>query len=105
MKSFAGGRLGVANGLRRDGHPAGSQRHPPAGVWTGINFGLAAYYRLMGETNTAWPSPKAVVNQVYAGGMQFRTPEALTGQNTFRACHYLRAMAIWALWPPIPIGN
>ena len=49
-------------------------------------------------TNTALAITQAVVNQVYAGGMQFRTPEALTGQNTFRACHYLRAMAIWALW-------
>ena len=26
------------------------------------------------------------------------TPEAITAVNTFRACHYLRAMAIWGLW-------
>jgi non-lysosomal glucosylceramidase len=39
-----------------------------------------------------------VVGQVYAGGLQFRTPEAITAVGTFRACHYLRAMAIWALW-------
>ena len=40
----------------------------------------------------------AVVGQVYEGGLQFRTPEAITAVHTFRACHYLRAMAIWALW-------
>jgi non-lysosomal glucosylceramidase len=67
-------------------------------VWTGINFGLAAYYRLMGDTDTALAICNAVVGQVYEGGLQFRTPEAITGVNTFRACHYLRAMAIWALW-------
>ena len=98
FEGFAGGRLGVANGLRRDGTPLDPNGTHPLEVWTGINFGLAAYYRLMGETNTALAITQAVVNQVYAGGMQFRTPEALTGQNTFRACHYLRAMAIWALW-------
>ena len=98
FEGFAGGRLGVANGLRRDGTPLDPNGTHPLEVWTGINFGLAAYYRLMGETNTALAITQAVVNQVYAGGLQFRTPEALTGQNTFRACHYLRAMAIWALW-------
>jgi non-lysosomal glucosylceramidase len=67
-------------------------------VWTGINFGLAAYYRLMGQTDTALAITGAVVEQVYSGGLQFRTPEAITAVNTFRACHYLRAMAIWALW-------
>ena len=40
----------------------------------------------------------AVVEQVYSGGLQFRTPEAITAVNTYRACHYLRAMAIWGLW-------
>ena len=67
-------------------------------MWTGINFGLAAYYRLMGDTATALAICTAVVDQVYGGGLQFRTPEAITAINTFRACHYLRAMAIWALW-------
>jgi non-lysosomal glucosylceramidase len=41
---------------------------------------------------------EAVVNQVYENGLQFRTPEAITPNATFRACHYLRAMAIWAIY-------
>ncbi|MCT0229596.1 bile acid beta-glucosidase [Synechococcus sp. CS-1324] len=98
FERFEGGRLGVANGLRRDGTPLDPNGTHPLEVWTGINFGLAAYYRLMGETATALAITGAVVEQVYTGGLQFRTPEAITAVGTFRACHYLRAMAIWALW-------
>lgn len=98
FEGFEGGRLGVANGLRRDGTPLDPNGTHPLEVWTGINFGLAAYYRLMGDTDTALAICTAVVGQVYGGGLQFRTPEAITAVNTFRACHYLRAMAIWALW-------
>jgi non-lysosomal glucosylceramidase len=98
FEAFEGGRLGVANGLRRDGTPLDPNGTHPLEVWTGINFGLAAYYRLMGETGTALAITGAVVSQVYEGGLQFRTPEAITAVGTFRACHYLRAMAIWALW-------
>ncbi|MCX5945087.1 MAG: GH116 family glycosyl hydrolase, partial [Cyanobacteria bacterium] len=98
FEGFQGGKLGVANGLRRDGTPLDPNGTHPLEVWTGINFGLAAYYRLMEQGDTALAICGAVVEQVYAGGLQFRTPEAITGVNTFRACHYLRAMAIWALW-------
>jgi non-lysosomal glucosylceramidase len=98
FEGFEGGRLGVANGLRRDGTPLDPNGTHPLEVWTGINFGLAAYYRLMGDSPTALAICGAVVEQVYSGGLQFRTPEAITANHTFRACHYLRAMAIWALW-------
>jgi len=91
FERFAGGRLGVANGLRRDGTPLDPNGTHPLEVWTGINFGLAAYYRLMGDTDTALRICGAVVEQVYGGGLQFRTPEAITAVGTFRACHYLRA--------------
>ena len=111
FEGFEGGRLGVANGLRRDGTPLDPNGTHPLEVWTGINFGLAAYYRLMGEGETALAITGAVVDQVYSGGLQFRTPEAITAARTFRACHYLRAMAIWALWAthtnwqPIPFAH
>ncbi|MFL0788967.1 MAG: GH116 family glycosyl hydrolase [Prochlorococcus sp.] len=98
FENFEAGNLGVANGLRRDGTPLDPDGTHPLEVWTGINFGLAAYYRLMGEKTTAEAICAAVIHQVYGGGLQFRTPEAITAKNTFRACHYLRAMAIWALW-------
>ena len=41
---------------------------------------------------------QAVVQQVYEHGLQFRTPEAITAAQTFRASHYLRAMAIWGIY-------
>ena len=98
FEAFDGGSLGVANGLRRDGTPLDPNGTHPLEVWTGINFGIASYYRLMGEKQTAEAICSAVVEQVYGGGLQFRTPEAITAVNTYRACHYLRAMAIWGLW-------
>ena len=98
FEKFQGGSLGVANGLRRDGTPLDPNGTHPLEVWTGINFGIASYYQLMGEGQTAEAICSAVVHQVYSGGLQFRTPEAITAVNTFRACHYLRAMAIWGLW-------
>ena len=98
FERFEAGTLGVANGLRRDGTPLDPNGTHPLEVWTGINFGIASYFRLMGQSDTALAITGAVVNQVYSGGLQFRTPEAITAVNTFRACHYLRAMAIWGLW-------
>lgn len=52
----------------------------------------------MGMQDEAFQLTKAVVQQVYNNGLQFRTPEAITAISTFRASHYLRAMAIWAIY-------
>ena len=41
FEGFAGGSLGVANGLRRDGTPLDPNGTHPLEVWTGISFGLA----------------------------------------------------------------
>jgi non-lysosomal glucosylceramidase len=41
---------------------------------------------------------KTVVERIYTNGLQFRSPEAITAAGTFRASHYLRAMAIWAIF-------
>ena len=46
----------------------------------------------------AFELTEAVVRKVYENGLQFRTPEAITAAGTFRASHYLRAMAIWAVY-------
>jgi len=50
----------------------------------------------MGMKSEAFPSSSC--GAVYENGLQFRTPEAITAAGTFRASHYLRAMAIWAIW-------
>lgn len=90
--------IGAANGVRPDGSPENPNATHPLEVWTGINFGLAAFLMRMGMKSEAWAITESVVQQVYDHGLQFRTPEAITAAGTFRASHYLRAMAIWAVY-------
>ncbi|MGG6298166.1 GH116 family glycosyl hydrolase [Leptolyngbya sp. AN02str] len=95
---FHDGKFGAANGLRPDGSPVNPKDTHPLEVWTGINFGLAAFLVQMGMEPEAMRLTEAVVQQVYENGLQFRTPEAITSVGTFRASHYLRAMAIWGIY-------
>ncbi|WP_013321632.1 GH116 family glycosyl hydrolase [Gloeothece verrucosa] len=95
---FHGGKYGAANGVKPDGTPENPDATHPLEVWTGINFGLAAFMIQMGMKEEAFKITEAVVKQVYENGLQFRTPEAITAVGTFRASHYLRAMAIWAVY-------
>jgi non-lysosomal glucosylceramidase len=94
---FYDGEFGAANGVRRDGSPENPNATHPLEVWTGINFGLAAFLVQMGMKDEAFNLTHVVVQQIYNHGLQFRTPEAITPVGTFRACTYLRAMAIWAI--------
>lgn len=95
---FYNGQFGAANGVRPDGSPENPNATHPLEVWTGINFGLAAFLVQMGMKSEAFQLTEAVVQQIYENGLQFRTPEAITAAGTFRASHYLRAMAIWAIY-------
>lgn len=95
---FHNGQFGAANGLRPDGSPVNPNDTHPLEVWTGINFGLAAFLIQMGLRDEGMRLTETVVQQVYDNGLQFRTPEAITSVGTFRASHYLRAMAIWAVY-------
>ena len=95
---FHNGKFGAANGLRLDGSPENPQGTHPLEVWTGINFGLAAFMVQMKMKDEAFSLTQAVVQQIYDNGLQFRTPEAITASGTFRASTYLRAMAIWAIY-------
>jgi non-lysosomal glucosylceramidase len=99
MAKFDGAAaIGAANGVRPDGSPEDPNATHPLEVWTGINFGLAAFLVQMGMKEEAWQLTQAVVLQIYTNGLQFRTPEAITANGTFRASHYLRAPAIWAIY-------
>jgi len=95
---FHQGKFGAANGLQLDGSPENPNATHPLEVWTGINFGLAAFLLQMGMKNEALRLTETVVSQIYENGLQFRTPEAITSAGTFRASYYLRAMAIWAIY-------
>jgi non-lysosomal glucosylceramidase len=96
--NFHNGNLGAANGVKPDGTPENPDSTHPLEVWTGINFGLAAFMLQQGMKTEAFHLAEAVVRQIYENGLQFRTPEAITPARTFRASHYLRAMAIWAMY-------
>ena len=98
---FNEGQFGAANGLCPDGSPENPDATHPLEVWTGINFGLAAYLVQMGMEEEAFRLTEAVVKQIYTNGLQFRTPEAITAKGTFRASHYLRATAIWAIYDQV----
>ncbi len=90
--------IGAANGVRPSGEPENANSTHPLEVWTGINFGLCAFLMQSGMETEAMTIAQAVVSQIYDNGLQFRTPEAITANATFRACHYLRAMAIWGIY-------
>ncbi len=90
--------IGAANGVLPDGSPEDPDSTHQLEVWTGINFGLAAFFAQMDMTDQAFALTEAIVHQVYTYGLQFRTPEAITALGTFRACHYLRPLAIWGLY-------
>ncbi|MDF5717044.1 MAG: GH116 family glycosyl hydrolase, partial [Rhizonema sp. NSF051] len=95
---FHNGKFGAANGVLPDGLPENPQATHPLEIWTGINFGMAAFLVQMGMKDEAFRLTQAVVQQIYENGLQFRTPEAITAVGTFRASTYLRAMAIWAIY-------
>lgn len=95
---FNEGKLGIANGVKPDGNPEKENDTHPLEIWTGINFGLAGFMILNGMKEEGLKVGETVVKQIYENGLQFRTPEAITAVKTFRASHYLRAMAIWAIY-------
>ncbi|HBE53827.1 MAG TPA: bile acid beta-glucosidase, partial [Cyanobacteria bacterium UBA11369] len=90
--------IGAANGVKPDGSPENPNATHPLEVWTGINFGLAAFMVQMGMKPQAFQLAEAVVQQIYNNGLQFRTPEAITAAGTFRASSYLRGMTIWTIY-------
>jgi non-lysosomal glucosylceramidase len=90
--------IGAANGVRPNGQPENANSTHPLEVWTGINFGLAAFLLQSGLQTECFSLTEAIVRQIYDNGLQFRTPEAITANATFRASHYLRAMAIWGIY-------
>ncbi|HBE19639.1 MAG TPA: bile acid beta-glucosidase [Cyanobacteria bacterium UBA11367] len=95
---FYNGKLGAANGVKLDGSPANPDAPHPLEIWTGINFGIAAFLMQSGLKEEGLRLAEAVIRNVYENGLQFRTPEAITAAGTFRASHYLRGMAIWAIY-------
>jgi non-lysosomal glucosylceramidase len=96
FQGFYGGKFGCANGTNADGTLITDTEHPSE-VWTGINYGIAAFMIRNGLKREGFAIAEAVVRTIYENGMQFRTPEAITAVRTFRASMYLRPLSIWAI--------
>lgn len=96
--------IGAANGVLPDGSPEDPDSTHQQEVWIGINFGLAAFFAQMGKREEAMAIADSVIGQIYDYGLQFRTPEAITALGTYRACHYMRPMAIWGLYDVLTAG-
>ncbi len=95
---FHDGNFGLANGVNPDGKAENPDATHPLEIWTGINFAVSAFMISIGMKDEGLKVAETVVHQVYNNGIQFRTPEAITPVGTFRASHYLRAMAIWLIY-------
>lgn len=80
---FHDGKFGAANGVKPDGSPVNPDDTHPLEVWTGINFGLAAFMLQMGMKQEAFKLTETVVKQIYDNGLQFRTPKPLLPSALF----------------------
>jgi non-lysosomal glucosylceramidase len=93
---FAGGRMGAVNGTRPDGSVDHSSEQS-AEVWVGTTYALAAFMIGRGLTEEGWETARGAAAVTYERGLWFRTPEAYDAAGDFRACLYVRPLAIWAI--------
>lgn len=97
FKSFKGGALGAINGMRPDGKPDNTCLQS-CEVWTGTNYSLAACMIQEGLLDEGFEVAKGIIHCTYnVFGYHFQTPEAWDMQGSFRACGYMRPLAIWAM--------
>ena len=93
---FAGGEMGAVNGVRPDGSVDASSEQS-AEVWAGTTYALAAFMLGRGLVDEGWRTARGAWNVTYNRGLWFRTPEAWDEAGNYRACLYLRPLAIWAI--------
>jgi non-lysosomal glucosylceramidase len=94
---YAQGTMGAVNGMRPNGKVDTSSTQS-AEVWTGTTYALAALMIYEGLLGEALQTAEGIYQVTYKHrGYWFRTPEAWTRSGDFRACSYMRPLAIWAL--------
>jgi non-lysosomal glucosylceramidase len=94
---FAQGTMGAVNGMRPNGKIDNSSTQGGE-VWTGTTYALAALMIHEGLLGEALQTAEGVYQVTYKHrGYWFRTPEAWTRSGNFRACSYMRPLAIWAI--------
>ena len=94
---YAQGTMGAVNGMRPNGKVDTSSTQS-AEVWTGTTYALAALMIYEGLLGEALQTAEGIYQMTYKHrGYWFRTPEAWTRNGDFRACSYMRPLAIWAI--------
>jgi non-lysosomal glucosylceramidase len=96
VQKFADGQLGAVNGMRPDGtvDDTSDQSHE---VWSGATYALAAFMIGQGMEAEGWATAWGIYNVTYNRGLWFRTPEAWLRSGDYRACMYMRPLAVWAI--------
>jgi non-lysosomal glucosylceramidase len=72
---FHNGQFGAANGVRPDGSAVNPNDTHPLEVWTGINFGLAAFLIQMEMRDEAFASPKRLFAKFTTTACNFAPPK------------------------------
>ena len=96
VSAFADGSMGAVNGMRVDGSIDTSSEQSQE-VWVGTTYALAAFMIGRGLADEGWATARGAAVVTYERGLWFRTPEAYDRHGNFRACLYLRPLAIWAI--------
>ncbi|MBA2721133.1 MAG: glucosylceramidase [Chloroflexi bacterium] len=94
--AYGDGLVGAVNGMRLDGTVDESSEQS-AEVWVGTTYALAAFMIGRGLVDEGWETARGAAAVTYERGLWFRTPEAYDRRGNFRACLYLRPLAIWAI--------
>jgi non-lysosomal glucosylceramidase len=96
VMGFNDGQMGAINGMNPNGTPVDNDQGSE--VWTGTSYMLAAHMLYRGLDEEGWGTAYGVYKYTYeTGGLWFRTPEAWTAHDIFRACMYMRPLSIWAI--------
>jgi uncharacterized protein (DUF608 family) len=65
---------------------------------TGITWGLAALMVQNQRSESGFHLGEAMVQRIYEGGWQFRTPAVLTADGQVRESYSLHGLAVWAVF-------
>uniref|UniRef100_J3MPR4 Non-lysosomal glucosylceramidase n=1 Tax=Oryza brachyantha TaxID=4533 RepID=J3MPR4_ORYBR len=102
-----GGAIGAVNGMQPDGTVDASSTQSKE-VWPGVTYAVAAAMIHEGMPEAAFRTAKGIHDAGWSKdgfGYAFQTPEAWTTDGRYRALHYMRPLAVWAMqWalsPPV----
>ncbi|KAL6660839.1 hypothetical protein ACP70R_000223 [Stipagrostis hirtigluma subsp. patula] len=94
-----GGAIGAVNGMQPDGGVDMSSTQSKE-VWPGVTYAVAAAMVHEGMSEAAFRTAKGAHDAAWSKdgfGYAFQKPESWTEDGGYRALHYMRPLAIWAM--------